>query len=73
MRLIPITLVLDALLLFTTQASAKDNFCAECHTSMEIASFGNVMGWDRSVFQEKDSLCPGVLDLKREAYFSGSR
>lgn len=73
MRLIPITLVLAALLLITAQANAKDNFCAECHTSMEIASFGNVMEWDKSVFQAKETLCPGVLELKKEAYFTESR
>jgi hypothetical protein len=73
MRLITITLVLAALLLISAQANAKDNFCAECHTSMEIAAFGNVMEWDKSVFQARETLCPGVLELKKEAFFAESR
>lgn len=73
MRLIPITLVLAALLLIAGPACAKDNFCAECHTASEVAAAGNLMKWDRSVFQAKETLCPGVLELKKEAFFSESR
>jgi len=73
MKLIPKTLLAAALLLLATQAYAKDNLCGECHTSKEIAAFGNVMSWDRSVFQSKDTLCPGILELKKEAYFTESR
>jgi len=63
-----------ALLFLAGQAQAKDNFCAECHTSSEMAAFGNVMKWDRSIFQAKDNtVCPGVLELKREAFFTESR
>ncbi len=73
MKLIPKTLLAASLLLLATQAYAKDNFCGECHTSKEVASFGNIMNWDKSVYQVKDSLCPGVLELKKEAYFTESR
>jgi hypothetical protein len=74
LKLIPGTLMVMALLFLAGQAQAKDNYCAECHISSEIAAFGNVMKWDRSIFQAKDNtVCPGVLDLKREAYFSESR
>jgi len=73
MKLLSVALVLTALLLITAQAQAKDNFCAECHTSTEIAAFGDVMRWDQSIFQEKDEICPGVLELKKEAFFTESR
>ena len=39
------TLVVAGIMLLATQAYAKDNRCGECHTSKEMASFGNVMGW----------------------------
>ncbi len=73
MKLLSVTLVLTALLLMTAQAHAKDNYCAECHTSSEMAAFGNVMQWDQSIYQEKDELCPGVFELKKEAFFTESR
>lgn len=57
----------------TTQAYAKDNLCGECHTGSEMASFGNVLGWDRSIYQEKGTLCPGVMELKKDTYFTESR
>ncbi|MBI5694573.1 MAG: hypothetical protein HZC51_02380 [Nitrospirae bacterium] len=72
MKLIPLTLVVG-LAMFATQAFAKDNYCAECHTADEVAAFGNVIEWDRSVFQVKDTLCPGMLELKKDAYFTESR
>ena len=72
-KLVPTTLIAVCLLFLATQAYAKDNFCGECHTAREVAGFGNVMAWDRSIFQEKDTLCPGILELKKEAYFTESR
>ena len=73
MKLIPRTLIAVSLLILATQAYAKDNYCGECHTAREMAGFGNVMGWDRSIYQEKGTLCPGVMELKKEAYFTESR
>jgi hypothetical protein len=32
-----------------------------------------VLAWDRSVYQVKDTQCPGLLELKRDAYFTESR
>ncbi|MGA2191965.1 MAG: hypothetical protein ABSG42_01140 [Nitrospirota bacterium] len=66
-------LLLAGLVLASSQAFAKDNLCTECHTSREVASFGNVMGWDRSIYQEKGTLCPGIIELKKENYFTESR
>ncbi len=55
-------------------AAAKDNYCAECHTAGEIASFGSLMKWDRSIYQEqKSTLCPGLFEIKKEQYFTESR
>ncbi len=67
------TLVVAGIMLLATQAYAKDNRCGECHTSKEMASFGNVMGWDKSVYQEKNTLCPGILELKKDTFFTESR
>ncbi len=73
MKVIPKALIVAGILLIAAQAYAKDNYCGECHTAKEIAAFGNVMAWDRSVYQAKGSLCPGFFELKKEAYFSESR
>jgi hypothetical protein len=62
-----------AVLLTPAFAAAKDNYCGECHTAREIASFGSLTKWDRSIYQEKDTLCPGLFDLKKEQYFTESR
>ena len=67
------TLVVAGIMLLATQAYAKDNRCGECHTSKEMASFGNVLGWDKSVYQEKNTVCPGILELKKDTYFTESR
>lgn len=72
MKLIPVALVVG-LAMMASQAFAKDNHCAECHTAKEVAAFGDVLGWDRSVFQVKDTLCPGMLEFKKDTYFIGSR
>jgi hypothetical protein len=73
MKLISKALLIAGMLALATQAYAKDNLCGECHTSREIASFGNVLGWDRSIYQEKGELCPGIMELKKETFFSESR
>lgn len=63
-----------AVLFVPVYAAAKDNYCAECHTAGEIASFGSLMTWDRSIYQEqKSTLCPGLFELKKEQYFTESR
>jgi hypothetical protein len=62
-----------AVLLTPAFAAAKDNYCGECHTAREIASFGSLTKWDRSIYQQKDTLCPGLFDLKKEQYFTESR
>ena len=62
-----------SLVLFAGQALAKDDFCAECHTSKEVAAFGNVLDWNKSIYQEKNTICPGLFELKKEAYFTESR
>lgn len=72
MKLIHMALVVG-LVMTASQAFAKDNFCAECHTANEVAAFGNMLEWDRSVFQVKDTLCPGMLELKKDTYFTESR
>ncbi|MHB8173994.1 MAG: hypothetical protein ACYDFU_05990 [Nitrospirota bacterium] len=55
-------------------AAAKDNYCAECHTAREISSFGSLTKWDRSIYQQqKDTLCPGLFEIKKEQYFTESR
>jgi len=67
-------LALAAVLVLAASVShAKDNYCAECHTSKEVASFGNVMGWDKSVYQEKNTLCPGLIEIKKGTFFTESR
>jgi len=73
MKLIPKTLLILGLMLLATQAYAKDNFCGECHTSKEMASFSGVMEWDKSVYQGKDTLCPGIASIKKDTYFTESR
>ena len=72
-KLIQGTLLAACLLAISGPAQAKDNYCGECHTGKEIASFGNVLHWDRSIYQVKDTPCPGILELKRDAYFTESR
>ena len=72
-KLIQGALIAACLLALCGTAQAKDNLCGECHTAKEIASFGNVLNWDRSIFQVKDTPCPGILELKRDAYFTESR
>lgn len=62
-----------SLVLYAGQALAKDNFCAECHTAKEVAAFGNVLDWNKSIYQEKNTICPGLFELKKEAYFTESR
>jgi|TARA_B100000315_G_C14464783_1_gene535435 hypothetical protein len=54
------------------QAQTK-RFCAECHTSREISSFGNVLAWGKSIYQEKNHPCPSAKRLKEEGYFTESR
>ena len=67
-------LALASLLVLVASVShAKDNYCGECHTSKEIASFGGVMDWDKSVYQEKNTLCPGLLEIKKGTFFTESR
>ncbi len=61
------------LVLYAGQALAKDNFCAECHTAKEVAAFGNVLDWNKSIYQEKNTICPGLFELKKDAYFTESR
>ena len=61
------------LVLLAGHAYAKDNLCGECHTQAEMASFGGVMRWDRSVFQDRNTICPGMLELKKDMYFTESR
>jgi hypothetical protein len=72
-KLISKALLIAGMLALATSAYAKDNLCGECHTQKEIASFGNVLGWDRSIYQEKGELCPGIMELKKETFFSESR
>ncbi len=72
-KLIQGTLRAACLLAICGTAQAKDNLCGECHTQKEMASFGNVLQWDRSIYQVKDTMCPGLLELKRDAYFTESR
>ena len=72
MKLIPITLLVLGMLLLSTGAYAKDNFCGECHTSGEVAAFGKVMDYDKSIYQVKDTRCPGLIELKKGAYFTDS-
>ena len=62
-----------AVLLTPAFAAAKDNYCGECHTAREIASFGSLTRWDRSIYQQKDTLCPGLFEIKKEQYFTESR
>ena len=67
-------LALASLLVLVASVSyAKDNYCGECHTSKEIASFGSVMDWDKSVYQEKNTLCPGLTEIKKGTFFTESR
>jgi hypothetical protein len=73
MKLISKALLVAGVLAIATQAYAKDNRCGECHTGKEIASFGNVLGWDRSIYQVKGELCPGVMELKKDTFFTESR
>lgn len=49
------------------------HFCVECHTSQEISSFKNVLAWEKSIYQEKNRLCPSVKRLKEEKYFIESQ
>jgi len=74
MRIISIVTLLAGLLLIAPAAFAADNFCAECHTKGEIAKFGDVMNWDGSIHEDVGgTICPGVLQLKKETYFTESR
>jgi len=74
MRIITLGILLAGLLLVAPAAMAGDNFCSECHTKGEIASFGDVMAWEGSIHQEvSGTICPGVKELKKEAYFTESR
>ncbi|HLB25209.1 MAG TPA: hypothetical protein VJM83_02650 [Nitrospirota bacterium] len=66
-------LVVACAALIASEAYAKDNLCGECHTAKEVASFGDVLGWDRSIYQVKDTLCPGILELRKDTYFTESR
>ena len=73
MRILSGMAIAAVLVLSASVSFAKDNYCAECHTSKEIASFGAVTEWDKSVYQEKNTLCPGITEIKRGGYFSESR
>jgi len=73
MKLIPKALIVLGMICLATQAYAKDNFCAECHTASEVAAFGRVMNWEKSIYQVKDTRCPGLLELKKGAYFTESQ
>jgi len=73
MKLIPKALLILGLLCLATQAYAKDNLCGECHTSREVAAFGGVTNWDRSIYQLKDTRCPGLLEIKKGNYFTESQ
>jgi hypothetical protein len=74
MRIITLGILLAGFLMVAPGAMAKDNFCAECHTQGEIAATGNLMEWDASIHQVVGgTICPGVLELKKEAYFTESR
>ena len=73
MKLIPKTLLVVGLMFLATQAYARDNFCGECHTSKELAAFGNVLAWNKNVYQGKDTMCPGMLAINKDLYFTESR
>lgn len=72
-KTIPAVLIALCLAMTAAEAYAKDNLCGECHTAREMAAMGGMMGWDRSIYQQKDTNCPGVLELKKDAYFTESR
>lgn len=65
----------SALLLVVCLSSVAHarNFCAECHTNQEVSSFKNILVWERSIYQDKNTSCPPLKRIKEEIYFTESQ
>lgn len=73
MRIKTFILFISMLNLASIAHAQARHFCVECHTSQEIASFRNLLAWEKSIYQEKNNLCPSMRRLKEEIYFIESQ
>lgn len=59
--------------LFWPVCSGADDFCIECHGTAELGEMVDVLSRRASIYQEVNTACPALREIKQEVFFTESR